>query len=282
MTARLMFRDVGRTFRTGGDATVALRNVNLSLEPGSFTAVVGRSGCGKSTLLNIAAGLDTAYEGSFTREPAGATLACLFQHPRLLPWQSARDNVAFVLEGRGIARREARRRAGEMLNLVGLGAAAGRFPAQLSGGMQQRVSLARALAVDPDLLLMDEPFSMLDELTAARLREELVTLCAQKKRTVLFVTHNIHEACYLAERVIVLGPHPGTVVADVAVDAPRPRSPDDPRLAGFAARVRRFIDPVPRTTAPGKTIPETTTPEKTAPEKAASSSLLHDVIRQRT
>jgi NitT/TauT family transport system ATP-binding protein len=246
MTARLVFRNIGRTFRAGRDATVAVRNVNLSLDPGSFTAMVGRSGCGKSTLLNIAAGLDTGYEGSFTREPADATLAFLFQQPRLLKWQSARDNVAFVLEGRGIVRREARRRADEMLNLVGLGAAAARFPAQLSGGMQQRVSLARALAVDPDLLLMDEPFSTLDELTAARLREELIALCAHKARTVLFVTHNVHEACYLAERVVVLGPHPGTVVAEVAIEVPRPRGPDDPRLAEFAARVRGFIDPLPR------------------------------------
>jgi NitT/TauT family transport system ATP-binding protein len=254
MTARLAFRNVGRTFRAGRDATVAVRNINLSIEPGSFTALVGRSGCGKSTLLNIAAGLDTEFEGSFTREPASATLACLFQQPRLLMWLPALDNVAFVLEGRGMARRTARRRAGEMLDLVGLSHAAARFPAQLSGGMQQRVSLARALAVDPGLLLMDEPFSMLDELTAARLREELVALCARKERTILFVTHNIHEACYLAERVVVLSPHPGTIIADVAVDVPRPRCPDDPRLAEFAARVRRFIDPVEQTGASGNVV----------------------------
>jgi NitT/TauT family transport system ATP-binding protein len=245
MTARLVFRNVGRTFRAGRGTTVAaLININLSLEPGSFTAMVGRSGCGKSTLLNIAAGLDTGYEGSFTREPACATPACLFQQPRLLPWLSARDNVAFVLEGRGIARREAQRRADDVLGLVGLGAATDRFPGELSGGMQQRVALARALAVDPGLLLMDEPFSMLDELTAARLREELVALCAHKSRTVLFVTHSIHEACWLADRVIVLSPPPGTVVADIVVDAPRPRCPDDPRVAACAARVRGFIDQV--------------------------------------
>jgi NitT/TauT family transport system ATP-binding protein len=242
MTARLMFRDVGRTFRAGRDTTVAVKAVNFSLERGSFTAMIGRSGCGKSTLLHIAAGLDTAYEGSFTREPAGATLACLFQQPRLLPWRSARNNVAFVLEARGIGKHEARRRADEMLDLVGLTAAAAKFPAQLSGGMQQRVSLARALAVDPDLLVMDEPFSALDELTAAGLREELVSLCAQKERTVLFATHNIQEACYLADRVIVLSAHPGTVVADVKVDEPRPRWIDNPRLVEIAAHVRSLID----------------------------------------
>ncbi|HKD30000.1 MAG TPA: ABC transporter ATP-binding protein [Xanthobacteraceae bacterium] len=242
MTARLVFRDIGRTFRTSRDTTVAVRGVNLSLERGSFTAMIGRSGCGKSTLLHIAAGLDSGYEGSFAREPAGATVAYLFQQPRLLPWQSARNNVAFVLEARGVAKQEARQRADEMINLVGLSAAAGKFPAQLSGGMQQRVSLARALAVDPDLLLMDEPFSALDELTAAHLREELVSLCAQKERTVLFATHNTQEACYLADRVIVLSAHPGTVVADVNVEASRPRCIDNPRLAEIAAHVRSLID----------------------------------------
>ena len=249
MSARLLFRNIGRTFQAGRETTVAVRGINLSFERGSFTTMVGRSGCGKSTLLHIAAGLDTEYEGSFAREPTTATLACLFQQPRLLVWQSARNNVAFVLEARGVAKREARRRADEMLDLVGLSAAADKFPAQLSGGMQQRVSLARALAVDPDLLLMDEPFSALDELTAARSREELVALCAQKERTVLFVSHNIQEACYLAERVVVLSAHPGTVVADVAVEVPRPRRMDDPRLVEFAAHVRSFIDRNARTGA---------------------------------
>jgi NitT/TauT family transport system ATP-binding protein len=242
MSARLVFGNIGRTFRAGRDATVAVKGVNLSLERGSFTAMVGQSGCGKSTLLHIAAGLDTGYEGSFAREPATATLACLFQQPRLLPWQSARNNVAFVLEAGGVGKREARRRADEMIDLVGLSAAAGKFPAQLSGGMQQRVSLARALAVDPDLLLLDEPFSALDELTATRLRGELVCLCTEKERTVLFATHNIQEACYLADRVIVLSAHPGTVVADVGVDVPRPRHIDDPRLVEIAAQVRSLID----------------------------------------
>ena len=180
MSARLVFRGVRRVFHNGRDSSVAIAGVDLTLEPGSFTAVVGPSGCGKTTLLHIAAGLDTQYEGEFMREPADATLACLFQQPRLLPWRNARDNVAFVLEPRGFAHAQARQRADELLALVGLAGAEDKFPSQLSGGMQQRVALARALSVDPDLLLMDEPFSALDELTAARLREELVTLCAQK------------------------------------------------------------------------------------------------------
>jgi NitT/TauT family transport system ATP-binding protein len=242
MSARLVFRSLRRVFRNGRNSSVAIAEIDLTLEPGSFTAIVGPSGSGKTTLLHIAAGLDTQYEGEFTREPENATLACLFQQPRLLPWRSARDNVAFVLEARGDSRAESRRRAGEFLALVGLSQARDKFPSQLSGGMQQRVALARALAVDPDLLLMDEPFSALDELTAARLREELVTLCSQKQRTILFVTHDIAEACYLAERVVVMSAHPGRIVAEVSIDLAPPRRPDDPRLVEYAAQVLAFID----------------------------------------
>ena len=150
MSARLVFRNLTRVFRNGPESTTALAGLDLTLEAGSFTAVVGPSGGGKTTLLHIAAGLDTQYSGEFLREPASATLAMLFQQPRLLPWRSARDNVAFVLETarRRDGRRRARR-ADELLALVGSGGA-NKFAAQLSGGMQQRVALARALAVDPD------------------------------------------------------------------------------------------------------------------------------------
>jgi len=242
MSARLVFHALRRVFRNGRGASVAIAELDMSLEPGSFTAVVGPSGSGKSTLLHIAAGLDTQFEGEFVREPADATLACLFQQPRLLPWRTARDNVAFVLEARGSSRAQARQRSEELLALVGLAPAAAKFPSQLSGGMQQRVALARALAVDPDLLLMDEPFSALDEITAARLREELVALYLQKQRTILFVTHDIAEACYLAERVVVMSAHPGRIVADISIELPRPRRPDDPRLAEYAGKVLAFID----------------------------------------
>jgi len=242
MSARIVFDGIRREFNNGRDSTVAISNIDLTFEPGSFAAIVGPSGCGKSTLLHIAAGLDTRYQGYFAREPANAVLACLFQQPRLLLWQTARKNITVILEARGMPSRAARQRADEMLELVGLSAAADKFPSQLSGGMQQRVALARALSVDPDFLLMDEPFSALDELTAARLRDELVALCLRKPRTILFVTHNIQEACYLAERVVVMGGHPGRIVADIAMDLPRPRRLDDPALVARAAEVRSFID----------------------------------------
>jgi NitT/TauT family transport system ATP-binding protein len=202
---------------------------------------VGPSGCGKTTLLHIAAGLDTQYQGTFERAPANAVTACLFQQPRLLPWLTARKNIAFVLESRGVDKPDVARRSMEMLALVGLTGAADRFPAELSGGMQQRVALARALAVDPDFLLMDEPFSALDELTAAQLREEILTLDAQKDRTILFVTHNIREACYLADRIVVLNRRPGTIVAELPVDLPKPRAPGSPLLFELAERVLGFI-----------------------------------------
>ncbi|HVV92082.1 MAG TPA: ABC transporter ATP-binding protein [Hyphomicrobiales bacterium] len=242
MSARLAFRQVGRRFAERGHDVVALRGIDLVIEPGSFTAIVGPSGSGKSTLLHIAAGIDTSHDGSFACEPPDARLACLFQQPRLLPWKSARDNVAFVLETRGTARAAALKRADSMLSTVGLAAAARRFPSQLSGGMQQRVALARALVVDPDILLMDEPFSALDELTAARLREEIVTLFAARSRTIFLVTHNVREACYLADRIIVLSRHPGSIVADIPVDVPRPRRPDAEAIGALAARVLAFIE----------------------------------------
>jgi len=249
MSARLVFKNAGRRFRSGRETVVALSGIDLTLENGSFTAVVGPSGCGKSTLMHIAAGIDTQFDGEFAYEPSSARFACLFQQPRLLPWHTAHSNVSFILESTGTPRRDAARQATEILHLVGLGDALDRYPSQLSGGMQQRVALARALSVDPDVLLMDEPFSALDELTAARLREELIALCALKARTILFVTHNINEACYLADRVVVMAPRPGRIVADIAIDIPRPRRLQDPRLSQYVGEILGHIQSGSETTA---------------------------------
>jgi ABC-type nitrate/sulfonate/bicarbonate transport system ATPase subunit len=239
--AALSFSGVGRTFGDGATAVRALSGIDLELSAGSFSAIVGPSGCGKSTLLTIAAELDTGFEGSVRIDPPAARRGYLFQRPRLLPWLSARRNVAFVLESQGVSRREARERALGALAAVGLEAAADRFPLHLSGGMQQRVALARALVVEPSLLLMDEPFSALDELTAQRLRIEVAALAARSEATVLLVTHNIAEACLLADRVVVMAARPGRVVGDFRVDAPRPRDELDPRPAAVARLVSECL-----------------------------------------
>lgn len=242
MTAQLQFSGVSKWFESSHGVTHAVDKVSFTIEPGDFVAIVGPSGCGKSTLLHIAAGLDTQHDGEFNRTPDEAVGACLFQSPRLLPWLTARKNISFVLQAHGDSGAIARQRADDMLATVGLAGFAGYFPGQLSGGMQQRVALGRALAVDPDALLMDEPFSALDELTARRLRGELLELYDAKHRTVLFVTHNINEACYLADRVIVMSPHPGSVLAEVAVPARRPRSYDDAALGEIAAKILALIE----------------------------------------
>lgn len=243
MTARLSFTKLSRSFADSRDSRPVLQDIDLILEPGSFTALVGPSGSGKSTLLHIAAGLDTAYQGGFSLDPAYAALAYMFQQPRLLPWKNARDNVALVLEVRGVSRADAAKRAGEILTRVGLGAALDVLPQHLSGGMQQRVALARALVIEPDVLLMDEPFSALDELTAAHLRRELLELWSETQRTVLMVTHNIAEACELADRIIVLSNRPGRIIADFTVDLPRPRRRSEPELGRLAEQVLAAVEP---------------------------------------
>jgi NitT/TauT family transport system ATP-binding protein len=239
MSARLAFDEASRAF----DGVTVLERLTLLLEPGSFTVVVGASGSGKTTLLHIAAGLDTGYSGRFQLDPPNATLAYMFQQPRLLPWMTALENVTLVLRARGLAAVQARSQAMEALERVGLAASAQSYPQVLSGGMQQRVALARALAIDPDFLLMDEPFSALDEITADHLRAELLSLWAERPRTVLMVTHNIREACQMADRIIVLGHRPGRVMADIMVDLPRPRLLTDPALEALAQGVLQAVQP---------------------------------------
>ena len=234
MSARLRFENVSKTFHsTYGDVT-ALAEFDLSIDPGEFVVVVGPSGCGKSTMLHIAAGLDTQYGGIFEAPGGKPRSAYLFQTPRLLPWLTAEDNVSFVLQSRGLSRLKSSQVAQEYLQTVGLGGSERVFPNHLSGGMQQRVALARALAVQPELLLMDEPFGALDELTARRLRTELAQVCLAQQRTILFVTHNVTEAAFFADRVVVMSPRPGRVLAEVPVHLPRPRGYDDPSVTAVA------------------------------------------------
>jgi ABC-type nitrate/sulfonate/bicarbonate transport system ATPase subunit len=219
--AVLDVRRVSKTYAgPGGTAHPALRALSLAVEPGEFAVVLGPSGCGKTTLLRLVAALDRDYEGEIRL--ADSRIGCVFQEPRLLPWMTARDNVRFVLRRADL---DAGRTAPEWLARVGLAAFAYAYPHQLSVGMQQRVALARAFAVRPGLLLLDEPFSALDEVTGLRVSEHLITLWQAERPTVLMVTHRVEEAVLLADRVWVLTSGPGRVSTSWQILLPRPRLP---------------------------------------------------------
>jgi NitT/TauT family transport system ATP-binding protein len=214
-------------FERDGRRTEVLDRLDLAIERGSFVAIVGASGVGKSTLLRVLIGLARASAGEVSlRTTSGRRqpLALVFQDSRLLPWRRVVDNVAFGLEGSGLGRAERRAKANEALGIVGLADLADRWPHQLSGGQRQRVSLARALAVEPEVLLMDEPFSALDAITRENLQDELVRIWRLTGKTILFVTHDIDEAIYLADRVVVLAGSPGRMVADHRIRGARPWS----------------------------------------------------------
>ncbi len=221
----------------------ALADATFSVEPGEFVCILGPSGCGKSTLLNILSGLDHQYEGHAAihgrpvggRVREGARIAYVFQEPRLMPWRTVRSNIEFALETSGFAKAQWRERIDRVLALVGLADFADFYPLQLSGGMQQRASIARAFAIEPEVLLMDEPFSALDELTARRLRQQLLDVWAAFRPTVLFVTHNAFEATFLGDRILMMTKGPGGRFCD-EVDLSgllRPRKYED--LAVFEA-----------------------------------------------
>ena len=209
--------------------TLALSDVNLDIGEGEFVAVVGPSGCGKSTLLRILAELDTATDGRVVTEaaatdsPASLPSAVVFQEQSLFPWMRVNENVAFAFDSLGLPKSEVARRVEKELALVGLTDFAGAYPHELSGGMKQRVAVARAFAVDPPVLYMDEPFGALDEQTRVGLANELMSLWERTRKTVVFITHGIEEAVTLADRVVVLSAHPGTVKAIIPIDFPRPR-----------------------------------------------------------
>jgi NitT/TauT family transport system ATP-binding protein len=214
------------------DGTRALEPVSLRVAPGEFVAVLGPSGCGKSTLLKLIAGLLTPGAGSIRIDAAPAPLAgskspriaFVFQAPTLMPWASVAANVRLPLDLAGIERRQAGQRVSESLALVGLEGFAGALPRTLSGGMQMRVSIARSLVTEPAILLMDEPFGALDEISRQALDMELLALWRSRGFSVVFVTHSIQEALLLSQRVLVMSPRPGRIVAELRVDEPYPRS----------------------------------------------------------
>jgi NitT/TauT family transport system ATP-binding protein len=219
----------------GASAVLALDGISLSVRPGEFVCVVGASGCGKSTLLSLVAGLDRATSGDIT--VPGGTPALMFQESALFPWLTAAGNVELPLRLRGLGRSARRDRARELLAAVHLDEVVRRRPHQLSGGMRQRVALARTLALDAPVLLMDEPFGALDAMTRDLLHDELERLWQERNLTVLFVTHNVREAARLGDRIVLLSSRPGRVVWEAPVDLPRPRRIDSPETAALAAEV---------------------------------------------
>jgi len=231
-------------FERDGRTTLVLERLDLSIERGDFVAIAGASGVGKSTLLRVLIGLVDATAGEVrlpTRSGGRQPMALVFQDARLLPWRRVVDNVAFGLEGRSLTRAVRREKALAALRLVGLEELASRWPHQLSGGQRQRVALARALAVEPDILLMDEPFSALDAITRETLQDELVRIWRETGKTIIFVTHDIDEAVYLADRVVVLAGSPGRAVADHRIAASRPRRRTAEANADIIAKVRRHL-----------------------------------------
>lgn len=243
---------VTQTYGSASSGVAALRDVSITVDDGEFVSIVGPSGCGKSTLLRIIADLLSPTEGRVLirgRSPHEARerreIGMVFQSPVLYDWRSVRRNIELPLEVIGRPRPERRGRAEEMLRLVGLEQFASSYPWQLSGGMQQRVSIARALVFDPVILLMDEPFGALDELGRERMNGELQRIWAQTGKTVLFVTHSVPEAVFLSSRIVVMSPHPGRVMAEVTVDLPRPRTTDtrtDSHYYDLITQVRRVLN----------------------------------------
>lgn len=251
MRTKLQARNVSLEYyqaRTG-KSLLALDRINLEVMDGEFVSIVGPSGCGKTTFLSVVDGLVEATEGEIFVDGAlvtrpGPDRAVVFQDASLLPWRTVLDNVIYGLECIGVRKREARERAMHFIDMVGLGGFEAAYPHELSGGMQQRVNLARALVMDPKILLMDEPFAALDAQTREAMQEELLRIWKKAAKTVLFITHQIDEAIFLSDRVIVFSARPGRVAADIRVDIERPRSlrlKRDPRFHALEDRIWGLI-----------------------------------------
>ena len=246
----IKMKEVGMIFKdnSGNDVT-ALTNVNLDIYKGEFISLLGPSGCGKTTLLRIVADLLEPTDGEV--HIAGMTpkeirlqqkFGIVFQSAVLFDWRTVKQNIELPLETLHFSKEERNQRSEEMLEMVGLKNFAKHYPKQLSGGMQQRVNIARALSIHPEILLMDEPFSALDEFTKEKLHEDLLKIWRQTNKTVIFVTHNISEAVFLSDRVCVLSPHPGRLSAIVDINLPRPRHIEMKETMEFTQLVRKVHD----------------------------------------
>jgi NitT/TauT family transport system ATP-binding protein len=240
--------------KKGGAPVVALKNVSLDIKQGEFISMVGPSGCGKTTLLRTIADLQQPTSGSILvrgHSPREVRLqkkyGIVFQNPVLYDWRTVRRNVCMPMELMGLPKTYRTARVTEMLEMVGLFEFGKKYPHELSGGMQQRVGIARALAIKPEILLMDEPFSALDEFTKEKLHEDLLTIWNKTKTTIIFVTHNISEAVFLSDRVVVMSPHPGRITKIVDIDLPRPRTmktKESDKFNALVSKVRNSFENV--------------------------------------
>jgi len=240
--------------KKGGEPVTALKNVNLDIKEGEFISLLGPSGCGKTTLLRIIADLlqpssgEVSVRGETTRDiRLQKKYGIVFQNPVLYDWRTVRRNVCMPMELLGMKKPERTSQVTKMLDLVGLSEFGQNYPYELSGGMQQRVGIARALAINPEILLMDEPFSALDEFTREKLHIDLLKIWRKTNKTVVFVTHNISEAVFLSDRVVVLSPHPGRVSAVIDINIPRPRdmeSKQTPEFYEYITKIRNSFEGV--------------------------------------
>jgi NitT/TauT family transport system ATP-binding protein len=246
LTSLIDYHKVQKIYNSGNDEVVALEEVSFAVGEGEFVTVVGRSGCGKTTLLKLTAGLLSPTAGTVHVAQASVqgpltNVGVVFQSPVLLAWRKTLDNVLLQIEARRLKVEDYRERALELLELTGLKGFEDKYPSELSGGMQQRVSISRALIHDPPLLLMDEPFGALDAITRDEMNLELLRIWGEAKKTVLFITHSIAEAVFLGDRVIVMTPRPGKVSEIVKLDLPRPRTTamrDDPKFISYVKHIR--------------------------------------------
>jgi NitT/TauT family transport system ATP-binding protein len=235
MDTHIRIQDVNKVFRTGGREVVALKEINLEIPRGQFVCLLGPSGCGKSTLLNAVAGFAPPSSGVITADgkpvlAPGPDRGMVFQEYALFPWMTVEKNIAFGLEVKGMPKEQIAATVDQLLGMLSLSDFRQRYPKDLSGGMRQRVAIARVLALDSPIMLMDEPFGALDALTRRNLQDELLRIWAELKKTIIFVTHSIEEAIYLADRIVVMTYRPGTVKRDMLVELPRMR---DPSSAAF-------------------------------------------------
>jgi NitT/TauT family transport system ATP-binding protein len=239
-------RALGKIFSIERAPIVALKNISFAVQEGTFVSLVGPSGCGKSTLLQMLAGLVPStsgqiyLDGSLVRQPMPDKVSVMFQDATLLPWKKISENIEFPLEIRGLSSTDRRQRAAEMLSLVGLTEFAERYPHELSGGMRQRIAIARALAPDPRILLMDEPFGALDEQTRIKMGHELLRIWSKTGKTIFFITHSLTEALFLSDVVLVMSHRPGQIVDIIDAGLPRPRTYDIIGSAEFGAARNRI------------------------------------------